>query len=181
MEFWQSHILTKTRFSCNAQIFPAQKNLRWGLQERVILTRSKLSTSIVSFALTPPMQDSFAGATGSPLLCSASLHSSPPPMQLSSFRTLWIPCKQETSNSTVYFPDITPTVTETSTNRKKWHFHVEKEKKHFIILESMMSARTVLVPFCVLMEQRKAKDVAEGSQFKDYSQDRTRRGKRNKK
>lgn len=88
MEFRQSHILTKTRFSCKAQIFLAQKNLRWGLQERVMLTLSELSTSTVSFALMPPMQDSFGGGTGSPLLRSASLHSSPQPMQLSSFRTL---------------------------------------------------------------------------------------------
>jgi len=45
----------------------------------------------------------------------------------------------------------------------------------------MMSTRTVLVPFCVLMEQRKAKDPTEGSQIKDYLQDCTSRGKRNKK
>lgn len=92
MESLQSHTLSKPYSPAKLQMSVACKNFQRRCHKKVILTPSELSVSVVRFALSTPMQGYFVGGAGSPLLQPASLNFSPQ----SPFRTLQIPCKQET-------------------------------------------------------------------------------------
>lgn len=98
MESLKSHTLSKPYSPAKLQMSLACKSFQRRLHKKVILTPSELSASIVRFTLSPPTQDYFVGGTGQPLLQPASLNFSP----LFPCRTLQIPCKQETSNSTEF-------------------------------------------------------------------------------
>lgn len=105
MEFWQSYSYpNETQIFRWSSKLSGTGNLQRVGQERVILSPPELSTSIISFALSPCRTPG--------LLCwrhwltAPVLHSTPLLVMLSFFRILWIPWLQKTSNSKVYFPDI---------------------------------------------------------------------------